>query len=350
MNADTFQAAAATAETGVEPDALATAWARLLRVLLVVLVAALCLKVYLVYVKGIYRNNKRMDGKTVIVTGSNAGIGKETAKELARRGARVILACRNMERANKAARDIYEDTGATVIVKQLDLCSFKSVRAFADDVIKTERHLDVLINNAGNIPDHLTFTEDGYEIGMQSNYLGHFLLTILLTDLLKKSAPSRVINLSSVLHHFGTTWRLEDQAKGKSGRWIPLRVYCNTKMAMLVITKALARRLKPHGVTVNAVHPGAIYTGIAGEKGFVAHTFRLIATFYGKTTWEGAQTTVYAAVDDRFSTDTGLYLENCAKSLVTWRLLNKKMVENTFTSTLALCHLDPTETEKLFEE
>lgn len=349
MNADASEGAAASA-MGVEPDDLASAWTRFLRVLLVALVAALCLKVYLVYVKGIYRSTKRMDGKTVIVTGSNAGIGKETAKELARRGARVILACRNMERARKAAQDIYEDTGATVIVKQLDLCSFKSVRAFADDVIKTEPRLDVLINNAGNIPDHLTFTEDGYEVGMQSNYLGHFLLTILLTDLLKKSAPSRVINLSSVLHHFGTTWKLEDQAKGNSAWWIPLLVYCNTKMAMLVITKALAWRLKPHGVTVNAVHPGAIYTGIAGEKRFIAYAFKLIVTFYGKTTWEGAQTTVYAAVDDRFATDTGLYLENCAKSIVSRRLLNKQMVENTFRSTLALCHLDPTETEKLFQD
>lgn len=349
MTVDTIEAAAAASATGVELDALGAAWTRLLRTLLVVVVAALCLKVYLVCVKGIYKSTKRMEGKTVIVTGSNAGIGKETAKELARRGARVILACRNMDRAKKAAHDIYLDTGETVIVKQLDLCSFKSIRAFAEDVVKTEPRLDVLVNNAGNIPDHLTFTEDGYEVGMQSNYLGHFLLTILLTDLLKRSAPSRVINLSSVLHHFGTTWRLEDQAKGKSAWWTPLLVYCNTKMAMLVITKALARRFKPHGVTVNAVHPGAIHTGIAGEKRLIAYVFGLIVTFYGKTPWEGAQTTVYAAVDDRFATDTGLYLENCAKSVVSRRLLNKKMVENTFQSSLSLCHLDPTETEKLFE-
>ncbi|KAL1434709.1 hypothetical protein MTO96_011410 [Rhipicephalus appendiculatus] len=183
-------------------DADGDVGSRLMRWALVLVVAGLCIKVHQLYNKGIYRGTVSMLGKTVIVTGSNSGIGKETAKELARRKARVILACRNVQRAHKAAQDIFADTGETVVVKQLDLCSFKSVRAFAEDIIRTEPRLDVLINNAGNIPDKLLLTEDGYEVGLQSNYLGHFLLTILLTELLKKSAPSRVVNLSSVLHHF----------------------------------------------------------------------------------------------------------------------------------------------------
>nr|XP_054933599.1 retinol dehydrogenase 12-like [Dermacentor andersoni] len=277
------------------------------------------------------------------------GIGKETAKELARRKARVILACRNLQRAQKAARDIFAETGEAVVVKQLDLCSFKSVRAFAEDVVRTEPRLDVLINNAGNIPDKLMLTEDGYEVGLQSNYLGHFLLTILLTELLKKSAPSRVVNLSSVLHHFGTTWRIEEQAKGTYGWRTPLLTYCNTKMAMVLFTRALAPRLKIHGVTVNAVHPGAVDTGIAGEERLIAYLFRILVNFYGRTAWEGAQTSLYAAVDDRFATDTGFYLEECARGIVSYRAINRKCVENTFARTISLCHLDQTEVEKLFE-
>lgn len=316
---------------------------------LAVVVAGVWLKAYLLFNKGIYRATTTMRGKTVIVTGGNAGIGKETAKELARRNARVILACRNLHRAQKAAADIFAETGETVVVKHLDLCSFKSVRAFADDIIRTEPRLDVLINNAGNIPDKLLFTEDGYEVGLQSNYLGHFLLTILLTELLKKSAPSRVVNMSSVLHHFGTTWRIEEQAKGTYKWRTPLLTYCNTKMAMVLFTRALAARLKLCGVTANAVHPGAVNTGIAGEERLIAYLFRILAYFYGRTSWEGAQTTLYAAVDDRFGEDSGLYLEECARGFVSSRALDKECVEDTFVRTVALCHLDPAEVEKLFE-
>ncbi|XP_049518592.1 retinol dehydrogenase 12-like [Dermacentor silvarum] len=270
---------------GLEDDVLAITW--FIRAVLVLVVAGLCLKAYLLYSKRIYRGTTTIRGKTVIVTGSNAGIGKETAKELARRKARVILACRNVHRAQKAAQDIFAETGETVVVKQLDLCSFKSVRAFAEDIIRTEPRLDVLINNAGAclfFADKLILTEDGYEVGLQSNYLGHFLLTILLTELLKKSAPSRVVNLSSVLHHFGTTWRIEEQAKGTYGWRTPLLTYCNTKMAMVLFTRALAPRLKMHGVTVNAVHPGAVNTGIAGEERLIAYLFRILVNLYGKVT------------------------------------------------------------------
>lgn len=321
----------------------------LMRGALVLVVAGLYIKAYQLYSKGIYRGTATMRGKTVIVTGSNAGIGKETAKELARRKARVILACRNLQRAHQAAQDIFADTGETVVVKQLDLCSFESVRAFAEDVLRTESRLDVLINNAGNIPDKLLLTEDGYEVGLQSNYLGHFLLTILLTELLKKSAPSRVVNMSSLLHHFGTTWRLEEQAKGTYKWRTPLLTYCNTKMAMVLFTRALAPRLKPHGVTVNAVHPGAVNTGIAGGERLIAYLFRILVNFYGRTAWEGAQTSLYAAMDDRFERETGLYLDECARGLLSRRVLNKECVESTFARTISLCHLDPTQVEKLFQ-
>ncbi|KAH6938365.1 hypothetical protein HPB50_008871 [Hyalomma asiaticum] len=103
------------------------------------------------------------------------------------------------------------------------------------------------------------------------------------------------------------------------------------------------------GVTANAVHPGAVNTGIAGEERLIAYLFRILAYFYGRTSWEGAQTTLYAAVDDRFGEDSGLYLEECARGFVSSRALDKECVEDTFVRTVALCHLDTAEVEKLFE-
>jgi retinol dehydrogenase-14 len=142
-----------------------------------------------------------LDGKTAIVTGANTGIGKETAAEFAKRGARVIMACRNLNQAEAAMKEIVQNTGnKSVVVTHLDLASLKSVRAFAEDV-KNEARLDILINNAGvfNLPA-FSKTQDGFEMTMGVNHFGHFLLTNLLLDLLKQSAPSRVVVVSSVLH------------------------------------------------------------------------------------------------------------------------------------------------------
>lgn len=316
--------------------------------LYVVAAAALCLKLYLTWIKAVYKGTSRMDGKTVIVTGSNSGIGKEAAKELARRGARVILACRNSERAANAARDIFLETGNKVVFKKLDLSSFKSVREFADDVKRTEPRLDVLINNAGIFPAETTFTEDGHETTLQSNYLGHFLLTLLLTDLLKKSAPSRVVNLTSILHHLGTTFRLEDQAKGTHPWMSSLLVYCNSKIAMIAFTRTLAAKMKPHGVTVNAVNPGAVNTTIANKESFLAWIGRRLFDLFGKSPWEGAQTTVYAAVDEDLSSVTGRCFSECTEGWMNWRVLDRRKTQRAFETSLKLVGVEPAWAEELF--
>lgn len=319
------------------------------KLVLLLIVGLACLKLYLVHSKGVFRSTQMLDGKTAIVTGGNAGIGKETAKELARRRARVILACRNLEKADKAAQEIYEATQQKVIVKRLDLASLKSVREFADDILKTEPRLDVLVNNAGLINDSskVQLTEDGYEVCFQSNYLGHFLLTILLSELLKKSAPSRVINLSSILHHIGSAARLRDIATGKHPWTHPVLVYSNTKMAMLVFTRALAAKLKPHGVTVNAVHPGPVKTSIVeGTSLSVSLFFTFIFNFFGKTPQEGAQTSIYAAVEPALASQTGKYLVDCKKDWISWNALGRNRAQEVFEASLKLVQLDAVQVEK----
>lgn len=286
------------------------------KTVILLLAVGLLLKVYTRYTIGVCLCTAKMEGKTVIVTGGNSGIGKETAKELARRKARVILACRNLGKAEQAAREIHEETGQRVVVKHLDLASYKSVRNFVADIVKTEDRLDVLINNAGmiNSGEKIQLTEDACELCFQSNYLSHFLLTALLTGLLKKSAPSRVINVSSDLQYFGSIRNLRERALGTHNPRSPMLVYSDTKLAQVVFTRWLARQLVRHGITVNAVHPGIVDTGIADNSGgLVARTIQRVVYLYRKTSKEGAQTSILLAVDPTLADVTGAFFADCKR-------------------------------------
>ena len=152
------------------------------------------------------KSTRRLGGKTVIITGENTGIGKETAIDLAKRGARVIIGCRDEKRALNALRDIKDKSGSdevTFKLKKLDLASLSSVRTFAEEVLQEER-IDILINNAGVMFPPYTQTEDGFELQFGMNRLGHFLLTLLLLDRIKECAPSRIVNVSSIGHYWGS--------------------------------------------------------------------------------------------------------------------------------------------------
>ena len=184
-------------------------------------------------------------GKTAIVTGANTGIGKETALDFAKRGARVILACRDEEKAKDAARDIIAETGSDkVVVRIVDLASLESVRAFAKLINETEERLDILVNNAG-LDGSYKVTKDGYELIFQVNYISHFLLTLQLMEKLKKSVPSRIVNVSSLMHEIRyADLQLDDftLSKEKFGK-IKSR-YCQSKLAQVVFTKELSKRLE----------------------------------------------------------------------------------------------------------
>ena len=183
-------------------------------------------------------------GKTAIVTGANTGIGKETALDFAKRGARVILACRDEEKANKAAKDIISETGSDkVVVRIVDLASFDSVRAFAKLINETEDRLDILVNNAG-LGTLYRLTKDGYESVFQVNYLSHFLLTLLLLEKIKKSAPSRIVNVSSMAHDQNIdTLQLDDLELSKE-KFDSSKRYCESKLAQVVFTRDLSKKLE----------------------------------------------------------------------------------------------------------
>ncbi|XP_026233715.1 retinol dehydrogenase 13-like [Anabas testudineus] len=263
---------------------------------------------------GVCRSKVRLDGKTVLVTGANTGIGKETALDMARRGARVILACRDLTRARIAADEIRQKSGnGNVVVKKVDLASLQSVRDFAKDITENEERLDILINNAGIMMCPKWKTEDGFEMQFGVNHLGHFLLTNCLLDLLKKSAPSRIVIVSSLVHTRGHI-HFDDINLDKT--YTPEMSYFQSKLANVLFGRELASRLQGTGVTVYSLHPGAIQTEL-GRHYFPSLPLwkRMLLVplmMIFKSPWEGAQTTIYCAVDESVSNNSGLYYSDCA--------------------------------------
>ncbi|KAM6153199.1 retinol dehydrogenase 13 [Erethizon dorsatum] len=252
-------------------------------------------------------------GKTVIVTGANTGIGKQTALELARRGGRVILACRDMEKCEAAAKDIRGETlNPCVHARHLDLASLRSVREFAARVIKEEERVDILINNAAMMRCPHWATEDGFEMQLGVNHLGHFLLTNLLLDKLKASAPSRVINLSSLAHVAG---HIDfDDLNWQKRKYNTKAAYCQSKLAVVLFTKELSRRLHGTGVTVNALHPGVARTELGRHTGMHSSTFSSftlgpIFWLLVKSPQLAAQPSTYLAVAEELEGVSGKYFD-----------------------------------------
>ena len=208
---------------------------------------------------GVCRSKEMLDGKTVIITGGNTGIGKETAIDLAKRNARVIIACRNQEKGKKAEVDIRRESRSNnVHFHQMDLSSFKSIRKFANEVLSEESRIDILINNAGVMYCPFGKTEDGFETQFGVNYLGHFLLTNLLLDKIKQAPEGRIVVMSSLGH--GLTLKPDLNTINSEARYSSFYAYNKSKLANVLFTKALAKRLTGTNVTANSLHPGAVNT------------------------------------------------------------------------------------------
>ncbi|KAM6071416.1 retinol dehydrogenase 12-like [Theristicus caerulescens] len=256
-----------------------------------------------------------LTGKTVIVTGANSGIGKCVALDLARRNARTILACRSRERGQAAVEEIRAATGnPAVLLRLLDTSSLASVRAFAQAVLREEKRLDVLVNNAGVTGLPFAITPEGLEQTFATNHLGSFLLTNLLLDLLKASAPARVVNVSSFRHSVGTVnvrWLSGQEQPGSLAA-----TYDSTKLMNVLFTAELARRLQGTGVTANALSPGVVRTSIMRHYGWAFRALFCLIRPFMKSAEQGAASTIYCAVSEEASGITGKYFDsNCGLTL-----------------------------------
>ena len=215
---------------------------------------------------GACRNKNRLDGKTVIITGANTGIGKETAIELAKRGAKIYMGCRSTQRGEKALEEVKSSSGSKeVFLLKIDLASKRSIREFADNFLSRESHLHILINNAGIMQVPEGRTEDGFERHIGTNHLGPFYLTNVLLDTLKKSSPSRIINVASMAHA-ASKIDLNDLNITKV-KYNPTTAYGNSKEANMLHALELDRRLKGTGVTAYSLHPGVVDTELLREWG-----------------------------------------------------------------------------------
>ncbi|XP_043218088.1 retinol dehydrogenase 13-like isoform X2 [Amphibalanus amphitrite] len=275
-----------------------------------------------------FSTDARLDGRTVVVTGANTGIGRETALDCARRGARVLLACRDMTKCEEARKFIVlETSNKYVYCRHCDLASQESIRKFAEVFNKTEPRLDVLVNNAGVMRCPRLVTLEGIELQLGVNHMGHFLLTNLLLDKLKSSAPSRVVNLVSVAHRRGA---IDFKDLNSDKEYSPVEAYNNSQLANMIFTVELARRLKGTGVTCNAVHPGLTATELSRHMSFynswlAAVVVKPLQWFVLRTPAQGATAVVYAAAEPSLSERTGEYISECEGTTIAEEALNERL-------------------------
>ncbi len=235
-----------------------------------------------------------MQNKTVLITGATDGIGRQTALELARLGAQVIVHGRNLDRINQTVQDISQASGNSKVVGlQADFSSLQAVREMANQLKNQFKELHVLINNAGVFEPTLRLSQDGFEMTFAVNHLAHFLLTCLLFDLLQRSAPARIINVSSMAHSDHLDFDNLQGEKSYSG----YQAYAYSKLANILFTFKLARMLNPQTITANCLHPGVIDTKL----------LRAGWGMGGDSLEAGARTSVYLATAKELQHVSGKY-------------------------------------------
>lgn len=252
----------------------------------------------------------QMTERTVVITGGNSGIGLVAARELARLGARIVLACRDSDKTRAAVAEISAAGAVPAINLPVDLASLDSVRALAQSVLAACPRIDVLINNAGLFPSTQQKTVDGFEMQFGVNHLSHFLLTALLRERLVASAPARVITVSSMLHKRG---KIDFDSFRGVARYSANAAYAQSKLANVLFALELAEQLAGTGVTSNVLHPGGVATDITRDLPWLVR--KLIGLVF-ITPEQGARTTVMLASDPDLATTTGAYFDQCKRAEV----------------------------------
>jgi len=267
---------------------------------------------------GVCHSEEALGGRVVVITGANTGIGRETAMDLARRGAEVHVLCRDQEKGEAVRRDIKTETGKEVFVHQIDLASLDSVRECVKELTDTLEKIDILINNAGVMATPEWRTQEGFELQFGTNHVGHFLLTTELLPLLRKAERARVVVVSSSAHAMG---HIDfDDLNWRTRAYSSMGAYGQSKLANILFAKKLARRetLLGSGVTTYSLHPGIVKTELSRHfrETFGSVLFslaKLMGPLY-KTVESGAQTSICCAVAMELEQQTGMYYKDCKEA------------------------------------
>lgn len=261
---------------------------------------------------------------TAIVTGATNGIGRETARVLARRGAEVIIPARTMESGNAVKQSIAEEVpGSRLHVMEMDLASLDSVRRFATAFDSSHTHLNILINNAGIMGCPFKLSKDGIELQFATNHVGHFLLTNLLLDKMKSTArktgvQGRIVNVSSIAHKRSDGSCFDLNKLNDKSRYKPLIAYAHSKLANILHANELAKRFQEEGcnLTANSLHPGVILTNITRYvvTNSVMVSILSVGNLFLKNTQQGAATTCYLALHPELKDVSGKYFADCKEA------------------------------------
>ncbi|MBO1264836.1 SDR family oxidoreductase [Proteiniclasticum sp. SCR006] len=265
----------------------------------------------------------RVNGKIAVITGANSGMGKASARMLAEKGYHVVMLVRNRERGKEALEELEKAFPGSFQMILCDLSDGDSVRAAAEEISRKCSGLDILLNNAGLITTKRQLNEVGLEMQFAVNHVGHFILTLTLLPLMREGA--RIVQVASGAHKWGEI-HFDDLTLEKNFR--PFKAYGQSKLANVLFAEALSGRLKPHGITVNSCHPGAVGTnmGVNRETGFGRGIMSLLKPFF-RTPEEGADTAVFLATDPSVEKVTGAYFYNRKPMAVAKKAQDRELSE-----------------------
>ncbi|HMV15967.1 MAG TPA: SDR family oxidoreductase [Chitinophagales bacterium] len=261
----------------------------------------------------IIKNKISMNRKTILITGANSGLGFEAAKQLAKQGHEIILLCRNKEKGEIAVSEIKSySNNQNIHLYTANLASQKSIETVAQQIKKDISKLDVLLNNAGGVFNNFQLSEDGIEMTIANNHFNYFWLTYYLFDLLKNGKDARIINVASDSHYSAKKIDIESFYQ-KKGNYFVLSAYEQSKLANVLFTYTLAEKANPYNITVNALHPGFVYTPIGEKNGnkFFGMVWSAASKLFGLSVEKGARSHIYLASSDEVKDISGKYFHNC---------------------------------------
>ena len=282
--------------------------------------------------------NENLENKVCLITGATNGIGQESAKALNNMGAEIVFVARNEEKGNFLKQQLKNDSGRDATMIIANLSSQAEVKRAANEFLALEKPLDILLNNAGIMNRQRTETVDGLEEVFSVNHLAYFTLSLMLSEKLRQTENSRIINVASGAHQFVKDMNFDDLQSEK--KFKPLQVYGQSKLANILFTKSLSEKLSNSGVTVNCLHPGFVSTGIGSNNKGIWNLLMFLAKPFAKKSNKGAETSIYLCASPAVKNISGEYFVDCTVEKVSEAANDPKQAEKLWDISVELAGLD----------